>query len=71
MSAKKASMAVEDVHTTDAIAAADVVARGHDLYGTGMGLDHGMALVGAEPPDQEEDDADADVGEGNAHPDLV
>lgn len=30
-----------------------------------------MPLVGAEAADEEEDDADADVGEDDAHPDLV
>lgn len=70
MSAEQASVAVEYVDATNAIAAADVITRGHDLYGTGVGLDHG-ALVRAEPPNQEEDDADTDVGEGYAHPDLV
>lgn len=31
----------------------------------------GVPLVRAESTDQEEDDADADVGENDAHPDLI
>ena len=30
-----------------------------------------VPLEGTEPADQEEDDTDADVGEDDAHPDLV